>query len=316
MGRVLRFLILIVVGFGLGAGLAWFQKSQQMPAAPVAVEQAAVTDTAAAPADAMMAATDATPPADVAGSSVGGAFTLTDHNGAAVTDQSWPGKMKLVFFGFTACPDICPVALDKITNALNTLGADAAQIQPLFITVDPARDNADALKAYLANYYSSFVGLTGTEEEIKAAEDAYKVYATKGEAGADGQYTVDHSGYVYLITEDNKLLEIFGSDSTAESMIEKIKPHLSSGIIEGGAGETAAPVTEESAPAETVVDPAAAPAATEEAPAATEGSSEAAPSTETAPAAESSDAPVSSEEAPAAEAPATEGTTEETPAAQ
>lgn len=156
---------------------------------------------------------------------VGGAFALKDHNGQDVTEKSWPGKQKLVFFGFTTCPDICPVALDKMTNALNALGADAAHIQPILITVDPARDTPEQLKTYLADYHASFVGLTGTDAQIAQAKDAYKVYAAKAAGGDDVNYLMDHSGYIYLMSADDTLLEVFNSDATAETIAEKAKAH-------------------------------------------------------------------------------------------
>ncbi len=227
MTRFGRFVILALVGFALGAGLAYFQHSRDTASTSDIVagapEMPATPDAATAPApDSSMAMTAASP---VAGSSIGGAFSLTDHNNMPVTDASYPGKMKLVFFGFANCPDICPATLDKLSTALNMVGMDADKLQPLFITTDPARDTPDALKTYLQSY-PAFVGLTGTEEQVKAAEDAYKVYSAPA---ADGTGNMDHSAYVYLMTEDNKLLETFGKDDTADTISEKIKTHLTAG---------------------------------------------------------------------------------------
>jgi protein SCO1/2 len=253
MKRFGRFIILAVIGFGLGGGLAYFQgmgdadapaasdtAAVSAPADPVTPDAAAATAemanaaemamnaAAADVAEAVVPAAAATETAvqAIAGSMVGGAFTLTDHNGNTVTEASWPGKHKLVFFGFTNCPDICPAALDKITSALNALGPEAGQLQPLFFTTDPARDTAEQMKMYLGGYHPSILGLTGTEEQVKVAKDAYKVYAAKVPGVTDTDYMIDHSAYVYLMSPDDKMVEIFGKEETADVIADKIRPHL------------------------------------------------------------------------------------------
>lgn len=281
MKNILKFTLLALVAFAMGAALAWFQSRQNAPA-PVAVElseqqqaldikpapvgerprQSSVVEgapdmpdaldslygeegaekadaaeegaaevapeTVAAAAETQVA--DAAPAAPegqkVAGSSVGGTFSMTDHNGNAVTEKSWPGKKKLVFFGFTHCPDICPAALDKIGAALKEMGADADKIQPIFVTTDPKRDTSARLKEYLADYDSRVVGLTGTDEQVEHIKSIYKVYAAIAEGGDADNYLMDHSGYIYLMSEDDALLEIFGSDSTAETIVQKSAAHL------------------------------------------------------------------------------------------
>lgn len=152
---------------------------------------------------------------------VGGAFTLVDGDGKTVTEKSWPGKYKLVFFGFTHCPEICPVALDKIAKALDQLGDEGKKIQALFISTDPGRDTPEVVKAFVANFHKDIVGLTGSEEQVKAAESAYKVYAAKSGDGAD--YQVDHSAYIYLMSPDDAMLGILGSDAKADDIVAKIK---------------------------------------------------------------------------------------------
>lgn len=221
MTRFGRFIVLALVGFALGAGLAYYQHSRDAATTSDIVAGAPempTADNSAVDPNAAMTATD-----PVAGSTIGGAFTLVDHNGVEVTEASYPGKLKLVFFGFANCPDICPATLDKLSTALGTLGTQAEQIQPLFITTDAARDTPDALKSYLITY-PAFTGLTGTEEQTKAAADAYKVYVSPA---ADGN--IDHSAYVYLMSADNQLLETFGKDDTADAVAEKIKTHLTAG---------------------------------------------------------------------------------------
>lgn len=198
-----RFLILAITGFGLGAALAMLQ-TKSPPAVKVT---------------------------QVAGVQVGGAFSLVDHKGQPVTEKSWPGKYKLVFFGFTHCPDICPAAMQKMTVVMETVDAKGQKLVPLLITVDPARDTPEVMAAYVGNYNPHIIGLTGTEAQVKAAEDTYKVYASKvpashGAHDMGDHYMTDHSGYVYLMSPDDKLLETFSAEETAESMIGKIKIQL------------------------------------------------------------------------------------------
>lgn len=285
MKNILKFTVLALIAFAMGAALAWFQARQTAPVpvqmteqqqqaldikpAPVGerprrdtiVEGApempdpldalygddkadkaadAAEGTEGAEAAAATVAADAAPAAEaaaeaaatapegqkVAGSSVGGAFTMTDHNGNAVTEKSWPGKKKLVFFGFTHCPDICPAALDKIGAALKELGADADKLQPIFVTTDPKRDTPARLKEYLADYDSRVVGLTGTDEQVEHIKSIYKVYAAKADGEDAENYLMDHSGYIYLMSDNEELLEIFGSDSTAETLVQKSAAHL------------------------------------------------------------------------------------------
>jgi len=162
----------------------------------------------------------------VASPGVGGAFSLVDGEGKAVTEKSWPGKYKLVFFGFTHCPEICPVSLDKMTSALDKLGDDAGKIQPLFITTDPQRDTPEVVKAFTANFHKSITGLTGTAEQVKSAENTYKVYAVKREGETKDDYQMDHSSYIYFMSPDDKMLAIMGSSDKAEDIVTKVKAAL------------------------------------------------------------------------------------------
>lgn len=151
----------------------------------------------------------------------GGPFSLVDHNGKTVTDKDYADKFKLIYFGFTFCPAICPTELAKMTAALNALGEEAKKIQPLFITVDPERDTVEKMKPYVALFHPSLVGLTGTPEQIKNTTKAYKIYAAKVEDPSLSDYTVDHSSFIYLIAPDGRLLYIFKSSDDA-SVLERI----------------------------------------------------------------------------------------------
>lgn len=156
---------------------------------------------------------------------VEGTFKLVDGDGKDVTEKSWPGKYKLVFFGFTNCPEICPVTLDKVAKALDKLGADAEKVQPLFITTDPARDTPKVVKEYSAKFHKSITGLTGTEEQVKVAEASYKVYAVKRETEG-GDYQIDHSGFIYFMSPDDKMIQIIGGKETADEIADKVQTGL------------------------------------------------------------------------------------------
>jgi protein SCO1 len=133
---------------------------------------------------------------------IGGPFTLTDGDGRTVTDQTYRGKWLLVYFGYTYCPDACPTGLNNIAGALKLMGGDADRIQPLFITVDPARDTAAAMKAYVAAFDPRIAGLTGTPDQIAAVARAYRaIYQRVGE-GED--YTMDHSVAIYVMDPEGK----------------------------------------------------------------------------------------------------------------
>lgn len=203
-----RALTLTAFGFSLGAVLAVWQAESSTPAA------------------AKVAAASSTTSAEMTtGVKVGGAFSLTDHNGKSVTEKSWPGKYKLVFFGYTSCPDTCPATLQKITTVIEHADPKGERIAPLFMTVDPERDTPDRLKLYLQSYNPHIVGLTGTTAQVKAAEETYRVYAAKkpGQNKDDYlDYLEDHSAYVYLMSPDDKLLQTFSSDDAAENIITKV----------------------------------------------------------------------------------------------
>lgn len=148
---------------------------------------------------------------------LGGPFALTDQDGRARTDADFRGKYMLVFFGYTFCPDVCPTTLAVEAEALKQLGERAARIVPVFITVDPKRDTPEVLKSYLSAFGPEFVGLTGDEAAITNVTKAYRVfYQAHAEEGAN--YTVDHSGVVYLMNPDGKFAGNYSLDTSPEMM--------------------------------------------------------------------------------------------------
>lgn len=155
---------------------------------------------------------------------VGGPFTLTDAGGQRVSDGDFRGRWMLVSFGYTYCPDICPLALQVIGQALDRLPEGVEEeVAPIFITVDPERDTPAVLAEFVPAFHPRLVGLTGTPEEIEAVKRAYRVYARKG-AGSDGpDYLVDHSTFVYLMGPDGAYVTHFGHATTAEEMAERLE---------------------------------------------------------------------------------------------
>ena len=165
-----------------------------------------------------------------AGVAIGGPFALTDETGAAVTERTYRGRFMLIFFGFTYCPDVCPTELAKVAATLDLLGADAARIAPLFITIDPERDTPDQLAQYTDLFHPAIIGLTGTEAQVAAAARAFRVYTNKVRTGPEpSAYTMDHSAFVYLMGPDGGFRQFFSPKATPEQMAAVIRAHLARG---------------------------------------------------------------------------------------
>jgi len=157
---------------------------------------------------------------------IGGPFALTDQNGVRRTDADFRGKLMLVYFGFTYCPDICPTDLQQMALAVDQLGPAGGTVQPVFITVDPARDTVEHLKDYMALFHPRFVGLTGDAAAIRQAARAYRVYYEKVEREDKSDYTLDHSVFIYLIDRDGRYLGFFPPGTSAERLAETMRSHL------------------------------------------------------------------------------------------
>lgn len=172
-------------------------------------------------------ARDPTQQASQGRAAIGGPFSLIDTTGTRRTEKDYLGKPMLVFFGFTNCPDICPSALQTITVALDTLGDKADRLTPVFITLDPERDTPEVLAAYVKSFHSRIQGLTGSPEEVQAAIKAYRVYAKKVADESDpSRYSVDHSGFFYLMDAQGTYLTHFPHSIDAEQLAAKLLPRL------------------------------------------------------------------------------------------
>jgi protein SCO1/2 len=156
---------------------------------------------------------------------IGGDFVLTDQNGNEFNSKMMKGRMSLVYFGFTYCPDICPTSLQKLSNVLSTLEKYQIDVLPIFITVDPKRDTPALLKEYLGHFHPKFIGLTGDEDIIKKVADLYKVFYAKVDTQGqeENKYMIDHSSFVYLMDKNGKYMKHFYMSSTPEEIIEYIR---------------------------------------------------------------------------------------------
>ena len=150
------------------------------------------------------------------GASMGGPFTLIDQNGRRVSDRDFAGKYRIVYFGYTFCPDVCPVDLQVIGAGLRQFEARAparaARVQPIFISVDPARDTPQVLRQFVAAFHPRLIGLTGSEAEVAQAARAYRVFYERGEAAPGGGYMVNHTRMAVLYGPEGQPIAIVPHD--------------------------------------------------------------------------------------------------------
>ncbi len=157
---------------------------------------------------------------------IGGPFSLVDASGKRVTDRDFRGKLMLVFFGYTHCPDVCPAELQNMAEVMDKLGPDAGRVAPVFISVDPKRDTPEALAAYVGNFSPRIVALTGDEADVASAAKAYRVYFRRAGKDAKGDYAVDHSAFIYLMDGNGKYITHFSFNTAPEAMIAVIKKEI------------------------------------------------------------------------------------------
>jgi len=163
---------------------------------------------------------------DITGADFGRTLALTDHHGQARTLADFGGKAVIVFFGYTACPDVCPTALSKFAQAMKQLGADAARVQVLFVTIDPARDTQAQLAAYVPWFHPSFLGLYGDAAATAAAAREFKIYYAKQETGSGVGYVMDHTAGAYVIDPAGRLRLYLRDDAPITAIVEDLKALL------------------------------------------------------------------------------------------
>jgi protein SCO1 len=154
---------------------------------------------------------------DITGADYARQLALTDHNGQPRTLADFKGKVTVVFFGYTQCPDVCPTTMAELAEVKRALGADGAKVQGIFVTVDPERDTTELLKGYIGNFGPDFVALRGTPDQIKAAAKEFKVFYAKVPGKAEGSYTMDHTAGSYVFDTQGRvrLFTRYGSGSKA-----------------------------------------------------------------------------------------------------
>ena len=165
-----------------------------------------------------------------------GPFSLVDHKGRSVTDKDFLGKFMLVYFGYTHCPDLCPIDLQVMIQAIEILGEQGEKVQPIFVTVDPDRDTVEVMADYVGRFHPQLIGLTGTREQVGAAASTYRVRRIKffpldlddddnspnRATGDDPRYIVGHTASFFLVGPDGGGLSRYAHGITAEEIVEDI----------------------------------------------------------------------------------------------
>jgi protein SCO1/2 len=165
---------------------------------------------------------------DITGADFGKSLELTGHDGKPRTLADFKGKAVVLFFGYTHCPDICPTTLADAAAAMKALGADAARVQVLFVTVDPERDTAEVLSKYVPAFHPAFLGLRGDAAATQRAAKEFKIFYEKRAGGAPGAYTVDHSGQSYLFDPQGRLRLVIRHDRIAQDLAADLRQLLQS----------------------------------------------------------------------------------------
>lgn len=163
--------------------------------------------------------------APLAGASIGGPFTLVNGDGKTVTDKDFAGKYRIMYFGYTFCPDVCPVDVQNIGGAMKLLDkqnpALSAKIVPVFVTIDPARDTPAVVKEFTAAFHPRMVGLTGTAEQVDAAADVYRVPYAKRETPSG--YLMDHGRQAYLMGPQGEPIALLPQDESPAAIVAEIE---------------------------------------------------------------------------------------------
>lgn len=161
---------------------------------------------------------------------LGGNFTLTGHEGKPVKLSDFQGKVVLLTFGYTYCPDVCPVNLSRLQQIVKQMGTDAEKVQVLFISVDPARDTPERLQEYVHFFHENFIGLTGTDQQIAATAKQYGAMYLRQELNSAAGYLFAHTDKIYVVDEVGMLRTWFDLEEPMEAMVEKIQQFLQDSI--------------------------------------------------------------------------------------
>lgn len=157
----------------------------------------------------------------VAGGSIGGPFTLVDETGATVTDKDVINGPTLIYFGYTFCPDVCPLDAARNAEAVDILEEMGIEVTPLFISIDPRRDTPEVVAEFTDYMHPRMIGLTGSDEQVKAASQAYRTYY-KAQDATDEYYLVDHSTFTYFVMPDVGFVDFFKRETTPDEMAQRV----------------------------------------------------------------------------------------------
>jgi protein SCO1/2 len=157
---------------------------------------------------------------------VGAPFTLTSQFGERVSLSAFRGKVVLLYFGFTYCPDVCPTDLLAIGHTIRSLGKSGDEVQPIFITLDPARDTRELLRGYVPAFHPRIVALTGSEDEIRRVATAYKVFFEKVTPPPAKTYSIDHSAFTFLLDRNGKYVLFFPPGTPPDRMTARVREEL------------------------------------------------------------------------------------------
>ncbi len=163
---------------------------------------------------------------DITGADYARQFALPDQNGQLRTLADFKGKVTVVFFGFTQCPDVCPSTLVELAQIKKALGTDGERVQAVFVSVDPERDTPEILKAYMASFDASFVSLRGTPEQTLATAKEFKVYFAKVPGKTEGAYTMDHTAGSYVFDPQGKVRLFVRYGQGSEALMSDLKALL------------------------------------------------------------------------------------------
>lgn len=164
----------------------------------------------------------------VAGGDIGGPFTLVNTQGQTVTDKDVLTKPSLVYFGYTFCPDVCPLDMSRNVEAVDLLAERGIEVTPVFVSIDPERDTSEVLSGYAENLHPSLIALTGSADQVRTASQAYKTFYQKQETG-DEYYLVDHSTFTYLVLPEKGFVDFFRREVTSEQMSEAVACFIDAG---------------------------------------------------------------------------------------
>lgn len=176
-----------------------------------------------------MTATSGFKAVDITGAEYGRSLSLPDQHGKVRTLADFKGKVTVVFFGYTQCPDVCPTTMAELAQVKKALGADGERVQGVFVTIDPERDTPELLKAYMGSFDPSFIALRGTPEQTAATAKDFKVFYAKVPGKSEGSYTMDHTAGSYIFDASGKLRLFTRYGTGAEALTADLKTLLAAG---------------------------------------------------------------------------------------